>query len=194
MELTPTTELEAVNELLGTIGETPISDLDTIGNIDATVARDTLRAICREVQSKGWWFNEFDSYTFVLDVDGHAIVPAAILSIRPVIGGERVIARAGKVYSLNTNLDTFETAPVAEVIFMFDFIDLPETARRYITVRACRIFQTKQLGSDQLYVFTEKHEEEAFTVFNMENYDFERARRTNFLTGSQDVNEIWNGS
>jgi hypothetical protein len=50
LELTPTTELEAVNVLLGAIGEAPISDLEALGNLYASQARDTLRAVSREVK------------------------------------------------------------------------------------------------------------------------------------------------
>jgi hypothetical protein len=192
MELTPTTELEAVNEMLGTIGESPISDLETVGNLDASTARDTLRAVCREVQSKGWWFNEFSSYTFTLNADGKAVVPAAILSVRPVIGGARYFARDGFLITAPQGVDTYTDAPVADVIFKYDFTSLPESARRYIAIRAARIFQTKVLGSDQLNVFSKDHEDEAYGVFADEQYDFTRAERINFMSGSQDVNSIWN--
>jgi len=42
--LAPTTELEAVNTLLSAIGESPINSLDTLGNLFAAQARDTLYA------------------------------------------------------------------------------------------------------------------------------------------------------
>lgn len=191
MELTPTTELEAVNEMLGAIGESPVSDLDTAGNIDAAIARDTLRAVSREVQSKGWWFNEQEAYTFTLNAEGKVEAPHSILSLRPVRGGTPVVLRGKRVVNPRNGLDVFSTAPVADVVWFIDFEELPESARRYIAIRAARIFQTKQLGSDQLYVFNEKHEEEAFLIFASEHNEYEFARGRNFLTGSRDVSDIW---
>lgn len=192
MELTPTTTLEAVNEMLGAIGETPISDLEALGNVDASIAFDTLRAVSREVQTKGWWFNEQDTYTFTLDAEGRVLPPASILKMTPVRGGTPLVVRGTRVINPRTGEDKFSAAPTAtNIVWHLDFEDLPESARRYIAIRASRIFQTKQLGSDQLYVFNEDHEREAFEIFGLEHADFVYARGHNFLSGSSDVSDIW---
>ena len=82
--------------------------------------------------------------------------------------------------------------PTADFVTWFlAYEELPESARRYIAVRAARLFQTSVLGSDQLYVFTEKHEEEAYLIFAQEHADFTYARGHNFLSGSTDVSDIW---
>jgi hypothetical protein len=57
VSLSATTELEAVNAMLATIGESPIADVDTATQADATIAINTLRDVVREVQSMGWKFN-----------------------------------------------------------------------------------------------------------------------------------------
>jgi hypothetical protein len=57
INLAATTELEAVNAMLATIGESPIADVDTATQADATIAINTLRDVVREVQSMGWKFN-----------------------------------------------------------------------------------------------------------------------------------------
>lgn len=56
MELTCTTELEAVNALLGAVGETPVNTLEDLGFTDAAIALSVLRSKSRETQSKGWYF------------------------------------------------------------------------------------------------------------------------------------------
>lgn len=193
MELTPTTELEAVNEMLGAIGEAPISDLEAIGNVDASIARDTLRAVSREVQTKGWWFNEQEGYTFTLSADGRVLPPQSILKLTPARGGTPLVVRGTRLVNPRTGEDTFTAAPTASyVVWHLAFEELPESARRYIAIRAARIFQTKQLGSDQLYVFNEDHEREAFAIFGEEHADFVYARGHNFLNDSTDVSDIWN--
>lgn len=192
IELTPTTELEAVNTLLSAIGEAPINDLDTLGNLYATQARDTLRAVSREVQTAGWWFNESEQYQFTLDAQGRINAPAAILKLYPARGGTPLVLRGTRVVNPVTAEDTFDSPPVADyVVWHLAYEELPESARRYIAVRAARIFQTSVLGSDQLFVFTERHEEEAYAIFAAEHADFLYARGHNFLEGSLDVTDIW---
>lgn len=194
MELTPTTELEAVNEMLGAIGETPVSDLDIVGNTDCAIAVATLRAVAREVQTKGWWFNTDDAYEFTLDVNGHAILPAPLLSLRPVRGGLRLTQRMGRVYDLSNRTDVFaaDNPPVADVVWFYDYETIPESARQYIYCRAGRIFESKVLGSDSLHVFTTEREREVEGIFFSEHDDFEFARGRNFLTGDPETNAIWN--
>ena len=41
---------------------------------------------------------------------------------------------------------------------MLDFEDLPEVAKRFITIRAARIFLDRTVGSTTLHGFTEKDE------------------------------------
>ena len=54
---TRTTELEAVNTILSTIGEAPLSTLTGSLPVDGTTAKNILNEISREVQSAGWHFN-----------------------------------------------------------------------------------------------------------------------------------------
>ena len=54
---TRTTELEAVNTILSTIGEAPINSLTGTLPVDATTAKNILSEINREVQSAGWKWN-----------------------------------------------------------------------------------------------------------------------------------------
>ena len=54
---TRTTELEAVNTILSTIGEAPLNTLTGSLPVDGTTAKNVLSEINREVQSAGWHFN-----------------------------------------------------------------------------------------------------------------------------------------
>ena len=51
------TELESVNVILSTIGESPLNSLSGSLPVDGTVAKNVLSEISREVQSAGWHFN-----------------------------------------------------------------------------------------------------------------------------------------
>lgn len=191
MILTPTTEVEAVNEMLSTIGEAPVNDIEDASSIDVAIARDTLRAVSREVQSRGWWFNEDEDHEFTLNTEGVAVTSQQILSLRPKRGGQLLTTRGGRIWSKTEKTDVFSAPPVCGVVWFFDYEDLPETARRYIAIRAGRLFQTKVLGSDALDVFTEAHENEAYAIFAHEHADFTYAEGHNLFTGSLDVTDIW---
>ena len=60
---TLTTQLEAVNSMLGHIGEAPVDSIATPSSlpISASTALTILDEVSREVQSDGWHFNtEYD--------------------------------------------------------------------------------------------------------------------------------------
>ena len=166
----PTTELMAVNEMLTAIGTTPVNTLNVSGLTDAAIALDTLRNISKEVQTKGWWFNQDFNVSYVAS-NSEIIVPATILSIRPTYGTTsadpetvRFVSRDNKLWNLDTKSAVFVTTIRADTIKEIEFENLPESVRRYVTVRSARIFQTKVLGDETQGVFTETHEVEAWSI------------------------------
>jgi len=50
------TELDAVNSILMSVGESPVNTLDT-QSPEVVIAQSTLRQVCREIQSEGWSYN-----------------------------------------------------------------------------------------------------------------------------------------
>ena len=71
--LTPQSELEAVNEILSSIGSSPVDTLDESLDVDVINAKRLLEATSREVQSKGWYFNTEDSVTLQPDTDSNRV-------------------------------------------------------------------------------------------------------------------------
>ncbi|WP_408953178.1 hypothetical protein [Lysobacter sp. Hz 25] len=192
-----TTELDAVNEMLGAIGEMPVSSLDTVGNTDAAIAIKTLHGISREVQSKGWWFNQDDSYTFTLNAENKVPLVAQIIRVTPLGRGTvRITHRNNFLYDLSNRTDVFdpESPPVAKVTWFYEYELLPETARRYIAIRAARIFQKNVLGSEAQDHFTEEHESTTYALLASEQDDFEFAQCHNFINDDPDTSAIGNRS
>ena len=56
-----TEELPAVNQILASVGQAPVTTLDQT-NPDVAIAYDTLLTVSREVQSEGWSFNTEYAY------------------------------------------------------------------------------------------------------------------------------------
>ena len=55
------TELDAVNSILMSVGETPVNTL-TVQSPEVAIAQKTLRQVCREIQSEGWSYNTENEY------------------------------------------------------------------------------------------------------------------------------------
>ena len=59
-------ELPAVNEILASVGQAPVTTLDQT-NPDVAIAYDTLLQVSKEVQAEGWTFNQEFEYEIVTD-------------------------------------------------------------------------------------------------------------------------------
>lgn len=58
LDLVSISELDAINEMLTSTGGSPLSSIDDVADLeDASIARQTLHNISRELQSEGWHFN-----------------------------------------------------------------------------------------------------------------------------------------
>lgn len=145
--LTPTTELEAVNEALSSIGESPVNSLES-GMDDANLALQFLRSVSRDVQSIGWYFNTEQGFRLSPDEQGHVPVPENTLRLDS--NRNDYMLRSGKLYdSVNHTFKINKTVSV-DLVLGLQFSDLPETARRYIALKTCRVFQQRTVGSQSL--------------------------------------------
>jgi len=177
---TPLTELEAVNEILGTGSESPVSTLEDNEVIDASLALGLLRVTSTQVQTQGWWFNEEDNYPLTPDQNGTIFLPENTLKV--IYAGDDVIQRGRRLYSKANRSFTF-TAPVSvSIAFIHPFDELPSSARNYITIRAARKYQDRYIGDPAIHSYTKGDENDAWLALNHEEMT---ARPANMLTDSQ---------
>ena len=154
-------ELAAVNQILGAVGQAPVTTLDQT-NPDVAIAYDTLVEVNREIQSEGWVFNTEEEYPFNQDVNGEILIPDNILlldlsSIFENIGIE-VVKRNGKLYNKTEHTFTW-TAPIkCDVVWLFDFSDLPVPFRDLIVARASMQASTKMVGDTTIYQMLQQKE------------------------------------
>ena len=168
-----TTELEAVNSMLATIGEAPVNSITGTLPLDASLAKNTLTEINREVQSAGWHFNMRYDYTLSLDTDSK--IPLAENIMRVDLNPDKysvteydVIKQGSFLFNKKGNTFVFDKALDAVVTLYLDFTDLPENARRYITLRAGRIFQDRTIGGNTLHRFSATDEANALAILKQE--------------------------
>lgn len=188
--LVPMVKLEAVNVMLAAIGEAPVSTLATTGLLDVSVAETILDNVTREVLMRGWWFNREYDYPLAKNGSNEFVIGATALSVDSSAKSANwdVVERAGKLYDRYNHTFTFTDIDTLyiDVVWSFDFTELPQVVRWYITVRASRIFQTDTVGSDTLNKFTSTHESEALTYMqqaegNAEDFNIAQGTGTNAI-------------
>jgi hypothetical protein len=165
-----TTELEAVNTILSTIGEAPINTLTGSLPVDATVAKNILNEINREVQSMGWHFNTHYKGTLTRNTDNKIPLASNVLRVkldyyRYSKGVYDIVQRNDYLYNLAKNTNIFDTDfEDVTIVYLLDFADIPEQAKRYITIRSARVFHDRTLGANTLHQYSKEDEAKALVV------------------------------
>ena len=151
-------ELPAVNEILASVGQAPVTTLDQT-NPDVAIAYDTLINTSREVQSEGWLFNTEEYYPMTPDANGEIVIANNILQID--LHDEKdsqyeSIRRNGKLYEkINhtydwTTLTGWDTVR-CDIVWLFDWVDLPRPIQDYIVAKAATIVSTRIVGDPQIF-------------------------------------------
>jgi len=167
---TRTSELEAVNTILSTIGEAPLNTLSGSLPVDGTIAKNVLSEVSREVQSQGWHFNTH--YKVTLSRDTNNKIPLATNIVRVEVDPRRyskvsydIVQRNNELYNLAKNEDTFDTNFTdATVVYLLPFDEIPEQAKRYITIRSARIFHDRTLGANTIHKFSQEDEAKSLSI------------------------------
>lgn len=153
------TELEAVNVLLTTIGEAPVNTLSGNQVTDVTIAKQVLNEVSREVQSQGWHFNTEPKVKLSRNLDNEIAVPADTARIDS--NEYNVVIREGKLFDLDERKFTFDSNIEADIVFYRDFEVLPDTAKKYITTRAARIYSDRMINSETMHRMLARDEQSA---------------------------------
>ena len=135
--LGPSSELDAVNELLASIGEEPLDDLDIMPPSGNT-ALMLLRRQSRDLQDEGYWFNRSSGVVLTPDVGGEIAVPAAALSVDGET--EDLIVIGSRLFNRTTNTFIFTASVTCEISYHRPWADLTSVVRRYITALALERF------------------------------------------------------
>ena len=157
-----TQELPAVNQILASVGQAPVTTLDQT-NPDVAIAYDTLLQVSREVQSEGWTFNKEFNYPFTPDVNKEILIPSNILQIdlardESVSKEYDVIRRNGKLYDRRKHSSTWEQEMKCDVVWLFDWVDLPRPVQDYIVARAACFTVSRIVGDANLYRMCQEKE------------------------------------
>ena len=169
-QITPTTELQAVNIMLSVIGEAPVNAITGTTSVDVSTAKNILDETSMSIQSQGWHFNTHNKYTSLsIDQDGRIPLPAncvkadASQNFRYI----NLTIRNGYLYDLDKHTDIFSSVPAeVDLVLVQQFEQLPEYARQYITQKASRRFASRFLGDKEIIALIANDENEALMAFH----------------------------
>jgi len=191
---TPLTELDAVNVMLMSIGQSPVNALDSTGIKDVEIARLILHNTSREVQDEGWEFNTDYAYSITPDGNDRILVPSNCLSIDPTYRSDDFVQRydtantAQSMYDLNEQTFDRTTALKVDIVWFYTFTQLPQSARNYIAQLAGQKFQAKHVSSELLFKFEENDVQRARAILMRNSH---RVKDRNLLTGGDFTNTIF---
>jgi len=155
---TKQTKLDAVNIILSNIGQAPVVNLES-GNPMVETAEVVLDEISRTVQSEGWVFNTEFSYPFTPDASSEILIPDNVLSLDlPAISRHFAQIRGGKLYNRTDHTYEWSDSQKLDVVWLFDYEDLPEAFKNYITIRAANVFAGRSVGSSEAVRFGQQEE------------------------------------
>ena len=172
-----TEELPAVNEILASVGQAPVTTLDQT-NPDVAIAYNTLLQVSREVQAEGWTFNTEISVPFTPDSSTEEIDVAnnilqldltkdAAYSDKDAVIRTKTGSTQRKLYDRNSNAHGNPTTDAwkwgtddikCDVVYNLDWVVLPVPIQDYIVARAAVIVSSRIVGDGGQYQMLQQKE------------------------------------
>ena len=155
------TELSSVNSILGSIGQSPVTRLYNEQNGELVFINPEISFVYQilqecniDVQNEGWVFNTEDKYPLIPDENNEIKIPDNMLrmdvSEGQVYRTTDVVKRHGKLYDKLSHSYEFTNPLEFDIVWKFDYEDLPSVFKRYITHMASRRAATQLVANPQL--------------------------------------------
>lgn len=163
---TVTSKLEAINVMLTSIGESPVNTITSSTTTDVSIAVQILDNVSREIQSVGWHFNTDVNYKLAKNTSNEIVLPSNCLRVDNTHQDADLdlVERNRKLWDRENHTYTITKDVRVNITWLLEFTEIPETARRYITIRAARIFQDRMLASETLHKFHQVDEIQALAA------------------------------
>lgn len=140
-------ELDAINDILSSVGEAPVNTLEGDSNLDVVNARRILAKINRQEQTKGWTFNIDEGATLRPDVFTKLITYSQDFLLVQSAGGTIYVNRGGYLYDRVARTDQFSSTVNVNLIRLVSYEEMPEAFKEYIVARASKQFNIRFFGA-----------------------------------------------
>ena len=183
IQISTDTELSAVNSILGSIGQAPITSLthnppdpDPLANPEISFVKNILDEVNKDVQSTGWAFNTETKVLKSPDSSGHFVIPSNAI-MYDISDGQidrrtDVVKRDGKLFDKVNQTDVFTSDYYIDSIVLLPFTDVPPPIQRYIIARASMKAATQLVSNADLVKLLRVEEQQARA--NAMNYETEQ--------------------
>ena len=150
----PDTELSAVNSILGSIGQSPLTTLN-YNNPETAFVYNLLVEANKDIQNEGWHFNTEehvlvtpDSITKYIDVPNNYL--RYDIHDKHIDKSRDLVRRNGRLYDLVNHTDQFEEDLYLDIVTLYKFEDVPPVFQRYIISKAATRAATQLLSNRDL--------------------------------------------
>ncbi len=151
----PDTELSAVNSILGSIGQAPLTTLN-YNNPETAFVYNLLVEANKDVQNEGWHFNTEEHFPVKPDsVTKFITIPSNYLRFdlhnKHIDKSKDLVRRDGKLYDLVNHTNIFEEEELLlDIVTLYPFADVPPVFQRYIISKAATRAATQLLSNRDL--------------------------------------------
>lgn len=160
------TQLNVVNDMLGSLGEAEVNSLVGQAPLISRCVSLLRTANARE-QTKGWWFNT-ETLTLTPDNSGAVVVSADALKVDPIDPNLPYTHRGNRLYNLKAGTEDPRvfTYPVeVRLVRLIDFEDLPAAAQFAVSYAAQIEFHGGVDGdSDKVALLTRAYRQAALDL------------------------------
>ena len=167
IQISTDTELSAVNSILGSIGQSPVTNItgDALLNPEIAFVVNLLGEVNKDVQSTGWTFNSEYRVKKSPDANGNYPVPANAI-MYDISDGQidrqtNVVQRDGKMFDIVHQTDVFTTDYYFDSVVLLPFTDVPSPIQRYIIARASMRAATQIVSNGDLVKLLQVEEAQA---------------------------------
>jgi len=169
----PDTELSAVNTILGAIGQSPVTTLGVVSTVDnistyqnpeIAFVYNLLKESNIDIQNEGWHFNREDHVKKTPDANGHILFDTNALRMDLADAEDKfadVVKRNGRLYDKVTHSDEWTDVQYVNIVWLFEFDDVPSIFKRLITYRAAGRAATQMISNPQLVQLINQQEQTA---------------------------------
>jgi len=167
----PDTELSAVNTILGAIGQAPVTTLEYDADTDTGAFENpeisfiyNLFKECNiDIQNEGWHFNKEEYVKMSPDSNKEIVIGSNILRMdfhdagnrehNLIIKSDNGVKKLYDKLQVNSTTQTpyeFDDDVYVNVVYLYEFTDLPSVFQRYITYKAAVRAATQLVGNQTL--------------------------------------------
>ena len=135
-------------------------------NPEVAIAYNTLKEVCREVQSEGWSFNRERNYTGIQPDSTNKIqIPNNVIQIdlsQDYVAnlGRNAVNRGGYLYDTIKHTDVWDSDETfyLDVVWEYDYTYLPQPIQAYVVARAAAIVSSRVVGDPNQYQMLQQKE------------------------------------